>query len=66
MTRKRWLQAGAIAVVFGIAAWVAASVLERVVSPPAVPTSGLKWIAASSLVFWFGAICAGRLIAYLP
>lgn len=39
MTRKRWLQVGGIAVVFGIAAWVAASVLERVVSPPALPTT---------------------------
>ncbi|HVY66134.1 MAG TPA: hypothetical protein VHH11_15030 [Gammaproteobacteria bacterium] len=35
-------------------------------APPVVPTSGAKWIAATSLVFWFGAICAGRLIAYLP
>jgi hypothetical protein len=35
-------------------------------APPVVPTNGVKWIAATSLVFWFGAICAGRLIAYLP
>jgi hypothetical protein len=35
-------------------------------TPAVVPTSGTKWIAATSLVFWFGAICAGRLIAYLP
>jgi hypothetical protein len=35
-------------------------------APPVVPTSGTKWVAATSLVFWFGAICAGRLIAYLP
>ena len=35
-------------------------------APPVVATTGVKWIAASSLVFWFGAICAGRLIAYLP
>ncbi len=34
--------------------------------PAVVPNSGAKWIAATSLVFWFGAICAGRLIAYLP
>jgi spore germination protein GerM len=39
MTRKRWLQLGGIALVFGIAAWGAASVLERVVSPPAAPTT---------------------------
>ena len=24
------------------------------------------WIAATSLCFWFGAIIAGRLIAYTP
>jgi hypothetical protein len=35
-------------------------------APAVVPTSGTKWVAATSLVFWFGAICAGRLIAYLP
>jgi hypothetical protein len=29
-------------------------------------TTGAKWIAASSLVFWLGAIIAGRLIAYAP
>jgi hypothetical protein len=29
-------------------------------------TTGVKWIAASSLVFWLGAIIAGRLIAYAP
>ena len=27
---------------------------------------GMKWVAASSLVFWTGAILAGRLVAYLP
>ena len=33
---------------------------------PSPPTAGAKWIAATSLVFWFGAIIAGRLIAYTP
>jgi hypothetical protein len=33
---------------------------------PSSPTTGAKWIAATSLVFWFGAIIAGRLIAYTP
>jgi len=33
---------------------------------PAPPTAGTKWIAATSLVFWFGAVVAGRLIAYTP
>ena len=33
---------------------------------PAAPTAGTKWIAATSLLFWFGAICAGRLVAYTP
>jgi len=27
---------------------------------------GVRLVAASSLLFWFGAIAAGRLIAYLP
>lgn len=30
------------------------------------PTAGAKWIAGSSLVFWLGAVIAGRLIAYTP
>jgi hypothetical protein len=30
------------------------------------PTLGTKWIAATSLLFWFGAVCAGRLVAYGP
>ena len=33
---------------------------------PVAPSTGVKWIAATSLVFWFGAVCCGRLIAYLP
>jgi hypothetical protein len=33
---------------------------------PVTPTTGAKWIAATSLVFWFGAVIAGRLIAYTP
>lgn len=33
---------------------------------PAPPTAGTKWIAATSLVFWLGAVVAGRLIAYTP
>jgi hypothetical protein len=33
---------------------------------PSPPTRGAKWIAGTSLVFWFGAIIAGRLIAYTP
>ena len=28
--------------------------------------AGIKWVAASALVFWLGAIIAGRLIAYAP
>jgi hypothetical protein len=30
------------------------------------PPAGVKWIARSSLVFWIGAVIAGRLIAYTP
>jgi hypothetical protein len=33
---------------------------------PAPPTAGTKWIAVTSLVFWLGAVCAGRLVAYTP
>jgi hypothetical protein len=32
----------------------------------AAPGAGTKWIAATSLLFWLGAVCAGRLIAYTP
>jgi len=35
-------------------------------SPPVPAGPSTKWIAATSLVFWIGAVCAGRLIAYLP
>jgi hypothetical protein len=34
--------------------------------PPTPASASTKWIAATSLVFWFGAVCAGRLIAYTP
>jgi hypothetical protein len=30
-----------------------------------VATPGAKWLAATSLVFWFGAIICGRFIAYV-
>jgi hypothetical protein len=33
---------------------------------PPTPTTGAKWLAATSLVFWFGAVICGRLIAYTP
>ena len=39
MTRKRWLQAAAIVVIFGVAAWGASQVLERMVSPAQPPQS---------------------------
>jgi hypothetical protein len=39
---------------------------EAVAGVPVAPTVGVKWIAGTSLVFWFGAIIAGRLIAYTP
>ena len=35
-------------------------------SPAGPATAGTKWIAATSIIFWFGAVCAGRLIAYTP
>jgi hypothetical protein len=30
-----------------------------------VPTTSAKWLAATSLVFWFGAVICGRFIAYV-
>jgi hypothetical protein len=39
---------------------------EGRVGEAVVPTAGSKAIAASSLVFWLGAVIAGRLIAYTP
>jgi hypothetical protein len=33
---------------------------------PVEPSRGAKWIAGTSLVFWFGAIICGRLVAYTP
>ena len=38
MSRTRWLQVGGIVLVFAAAAWIASSILERVVSPAAVPS----------------------------
>jgi len=36
-------------------------------TPASAPVlTGTKWIAFLSLVFWFGAVIAGRLIAYTP
>jgi hypothetical protein len=39
MSRTRWLQVGGIVLVFALAAWIASSVLERVVSPVATPST---------------------------
>jgi len=33
---------------------------------PVRPSRGAKWIAGTSLVFWFGAVICGRLVAYTP
>lgn len=38
----------------------------RLAGHDVTPSSSAKWIARSSLVFWLGAIIAGRLIAYTP
>lgn len=35
-------------------------------APALQPAASTKWIAFLSLVFWFGAVIAGRLIAYAP
>jgi hypothetical protein len=34
--------------------------------PDIVLPASTRWVARSSLVFWVGAILAGRLVAYLP
>ena len=40
---------------------------EAAAAAPALPPAATtKWIAFLSLVFWFGAVIAGRLIAYAP
>jgi hypothetical protein len=39
MSRTRWLQVGGIFLLFAVAAWIASSVLERVVSPAAAPST---------------------------
>lgn len=39
---------------------------EPVADRDVVVTAGVKWIAATSLFFWFAAAIAGRLIAYTP
>jgi hypothetical protein len=38
----------------------------RLTGSDVVPSQGIRWIARSSLLFWVGAIIAGRLIAYTP
>ena len=39
MTRTRWLQVGGVVLVFVVAAWIASSILERVVSPAPAPST---------------------------
>ncbi len=40
---------------------------EAAAGAPALPTAtSTKFIAVTSLIFWFAAVCAGRLIAYTP
>lgn len=50
------------------AALLGQRVFREAAAPRAAPEPGVgtKAIAATSLVFWIGAACAGRLIAYLP
>jgi spore germination protein GerM len=55
--RKRWLQAAAVVVIFGVAAWGASQLLERMVSPvqqqpqsapaPAAPAAAVPHIIAT-------------------
>jgi hypothetical protein len=49
------------------AALLGRRIFREAAGPSPVPVDvGTKWIAVTSLVFWIGAVCAGRLIAYLP
>jgi spore germination protein GerM len=56
VTRTRWLQIGGVVLLFAVAAWIASSVLERVVSPaptqsttpaPAQPAASVPHIIAT-------------------
>jgi hypothetical protein len=48
------------------AALLGRRIFREAASSSARMDAGTRWIAGTSLVFWVGAICAGRLIAYLP
>jgi hypothetical protein len=50
MTRTRWLQLGGVVLLFAVAAWAATRVLERVVSPVAVPSTAPAPAAAAQSV----------------
>jgi hypothetical protein len=39
--------------------------LDPAAGTAVVPTISAKWLAATSLVFWFGAVICGRFIAYV-
>ena len=58
-------------IVLIVLAGINAALLSRRIYPEspagaaAAPTTGTKWIAATSLVFWFGAVICGRFIAYV-
>jgi hypothetical protein len=48
------------------AALLGQRVFREAAAPAKQAAAGTKWIAFLSLVFWFGAVIAGRLIAYAP
>jgi Sporulation and spore germination len=50
MTRTRWLQVGGVVLIFAVAAWIASSVLERVVSPPPAQSTTPAQAAPSASV----------------
>jgi len=55
-----------LAIVFGVLSMMA--IRRTIVRDPSVtpPLAGReKWLAAASLLLWFGAIAAGRLMAYI-
>jgi hypothetical protein len=57
-----------LVVLAGINAWLLGRLyLQRLAADADLaPTAGVKAVAGSALLFWFGALIAGRLLAYTP
>lgn len=55
-----------LVVLGGVNAALLSQSIFRDAANGAIERASVKWIAGSSLVFWIGAILAGRLVAYTP